>query len=377
MRILFDHQVFSWQNYGGISRYFVEQIRGLQSLGQDVFLPQHFFAENVYLSKLKGFEQKSLTPFPFKGKKWLQLQLGKRATLKALRAREPQVFHPTYFDPYFLPETQRKRIPWVITVHDMIHEIYGHGSPGFFSLDARVIPNKRLLAQKAHAVITVSENTRRDLLHFCPEVDPEKVHVVYHGNRLNAAPSASRNTDAPYLLFVGQRKGYKNFIAMLDQLQPVLAEEKQLQLKCVGGGAFDASEIAHIKELGLEHRVQYAVVQSDAALAQTYQQAECFLFPSMYEGFGLPVVEAMACQCPVLLQEGKALREVGGESAWYFDTSQKGSLTDALLILLRNPEQRKKMVESGKKRAESFSWEKSVENHLKIYQSVAANGISL
>lgn len=376
MRILFDHQVFSWQNYGGISRYFIEQIRGLQSLGQEVFLPQCFFAENVYLSGLQGFEQKSLTPFRFKGKKWLQLQLGKRATLNALRSLEPQVFHPTYFDPYFLPEVQKRGTPWVITVHDMIHEIYGHGSQGFFSLDAHVIPNKRLLAQKAHAVITVSENTRRDLLHYCPEMDPAKVHVVYHGNRLKAEPSALPNINEPYLLFVGQRKGYKNFKAMLDQLHPVMVEEKSLQLKCVGGGVFDAGEIAQIKELGLEHRVHYAIVQSDAALAQTYQQAVCFLFPSLYEGFGLPVVEAMACHCPVILQEGKALREVGGESALYFDTGRKDSLAAALFTLLRNPEQRKKMIESGKKRADSFSWEISVEKHLKIYQSVAGNGIS-
>lgn len=376
MRILFDHQVFSWQNYGGISRYFIEQIRGLQSLGQEVFLPQRFFAENVYLSNLQGYEQKSLTPFPFKGKKWLQLQLGKRASLNALKSLEPQVFHPTYFDPYFLTEVQKRGTRWVMTVHDMIHEIYGHGSTGFFSLDAKVIQNKRLLAQKAHAVITVSENTRKDLLHFCPEVDPSRIHVVYHGNRLKAEPTVLSNTKEPYLLFVGQRKGYKNFKAMLDQLHPVMAEEKSLKLICVGGGAFDASELAQIKELGLEHRVLYTIVQSDAALAQTYQQAVCFLFPSLYEGFGLPAVEAMACHCPVLLQEGKALREIGGDSALYFDTGQKDSLAKVLNTLLRNPEQRKKMIESGKKRADSFSWEKSVENHLKIYQSVAGYGVS-
>ncbi|MCC7465545.1 MAG: glycosyltransferase family 4 protein [Saprospiraceae bacterium] len=377
MRILFDHQVFSWQNYGGISRYFVEQIRGLQSLGQEVFLPQRFFAENVYLSKLQGFQQKSLMPFGFKGKKWLQLQLGKTASLRALRTLEPQVFHPTYFDPYFLPEVQKRGTHWVITVHDMIHEIYGHGSQGFFSLDARVVENKRLLAQKAHAVIAVSENTRRDLLHFCPEVDPAKVHVVYHGNRLKAEPMELRNTHAPYVLFVGQRKGYKNFKAMLDQLQPVLEEEKSLHVKCVGGGAFDTSELDQINSLGLEGRVQYTVIQSDAALAQTYQQAECFLFPSLYEGFGLPVVEAMACHCPVLLQEGNVLREIGGESAMYFDTGNKYSLPEALFSLLRSPEKRKSLIESGKKRAEYFSWEKSVENHLKIYQSVAGHGISI
>ncbi|HAD14865.1 MAG TPA: glycosyltransferase family 1 protein, partial [Saprospirales bacterium] len=162
MRILFDHQVFSWQTYGGISRYFVEQMRELQALGQMVYLPQHFFSENVYLRQLPDFKRKSLLPISFKGKKWLQLQLGKWSSTRALKSVQPDVFHPTYFDPYFFSQVNQLGVPWVVTVHDMIHEIYEHGSRGFFSLDKDVIANKKFLAEKAGAIITVSASTRED-----------------------------------------------------------------------------------------------------------------------------------------------------------------------------------------------------------------------
>ncbi|HLP95717.1 MAG TPA: glycosyltransferase family 1 protein [Saprospiraceae bacterium] len=372
MRILFDHQVFSWQTYGGISRYVVEQMRGLQALGQDVMLPQHFFSENVYLRQLAGFERKSLSRVAFKGKKWLQLQLGKSQSIRAIRAGRPAVFHPTYFDPYFLQTVQKHQVPWVLTVHDMIHELYDHGSKGFFSLDAKVKEHKRLLVSKAHAVIAVSDNTRKDLLRFCPEVDPGKIYVVHHGNHLTAQPAFKPEGGAPYLLFVGQRKGYKHFIWMLEQLVPVLKEYPELLLVCVGGGQFDETEQASITALGLESRVHYRLVQSDEALAGLYQGAFCFIFPSLYEGFGMPVLEAMACQCPVVLQQGSSLPEVGGDAALYFQANQPESLALAVRQLLDDEQLRQNMIKKGMERARMFTWEKSVQAHLDIYQSICA-----
>ncbi|MBN8676876.1 MAG: glycosyltransferase family 4 protein [Chitinophagales bacterium] len=372
MRILFDHQVFSWQTYGGISRYVVEQMRGLQALGQDVMLPQHFFSENVYLRHLSGFERHSLSRFAFKGKKWLQLQWGKSQSTQAIRAVRPDVFHPTYFDPYFLQAVHKQHIPWVITVHDMIHELYDHGSKGLFSLDARVKEHKRLLASRANAVIVVSENTKKDLLHFCPEVDPGKVHVVHHGNHLTATSGSKPHSAAPYLLFVGQRKGYKHFLWMLEQLEPLLKEFTEMQLVCVGGGQFDDPEQASIDALGLRSRVHYRLVQSDEALAGIYQGAFCFIFPSLYEGFGMPVLEAMACGCPVVLQQGSSLPEVGGDAALYFQATEPGSLAIAIWQLLGDEQLRQNMIKKGMDRARMFTWEKSVQAHLHIYQSICA-----
>ncbi len=373
MRVLFDHQVFSWQTYGGISRYFAEQMRGLHALGQEVFLPERFFSENVYLRESPAFQRKSLTSFSFKGKKMLQNVLGRRASLKAIREKRPDVFHPTYFDPYFLRTLKNRSIPFVLTVHDMIHEIYGHGSQSFFSLDAQVIENKRILAEKAAAVIAVSENTRLDLLRFYPQIDPGKVHVIHHGNSIFPSHSLTprKNITTPYLLFVGQRKAYKNFAWMVEQIADLLRSEKDLHLVCVGGSAFDEAESTQLARLGIAQRVHYLTVDSDAELAGMYQQAACFIFPSQYEGFGIPALEAFACGCPVVLNRASSLPEVGGEAASYFDEENPGSLDTAVRRVLKDDVFRKIMVERGLEQAKHFTWEQSAAKHLKVYQFVS------
>lgn len=377
MRILFDHQVFSWQTYGGVSRYIVELMRGLPVLGQSVFLPKHFFSENVYLRTLPEFQRRSLVSFPFKGKKILQNYGGRAASLGALRHLRPDVFHPTYFDAYFLKTVQKTGIPFVLTVHDMIHEIYGHGSRGFFSLDAQVIENKRLLAEKAQAVVAVSENTRQDLLRFCPNVDPAKIQVIHHGNSLHLNPSARsfsplfQPPKSPFLLFVGQRKAYKNFAWMATHLAGLLRSEPELQVVCVGGSAFDEAEKQHLTQLGIYEKVRYTTVQSDLELAELYRRAMCFIFPSQYEGFGIPVLEAFACACPVVLHRASSLPEVGGDAALYFDESRPESLEAAVRQMMTNATLRQQLVERGLARSGQFTWQQSVAKHLAVYQSIA------
>lgn len=373
MRILFDHQVFSWQTYGGISRYFVAQIQGLQTLGHEPLLPTHFYSENVYLRQLPDFQRNSSSRFNFKGKKFLQNYGGRSASKRAIRQMAPEVFHPTYFDPYFLDTCSKQGIPFVITVHDMIHEKYGHGQKGLFSLDAKVVANKRHLAEKAAAIISVSEHTRQDLLHFYPHLNPDKIVVAHHGNALVAPEPDDKTPEiqvAPYLLFVGQRKGYKNFQWMLEQLAPLLQTEPALQLWCVGGGALDESEQAYINRLRISQQVQYHAISSDSALARVYQQAQCFIFPSQYEGFGMPVLEAFACACPVILHRASSLPEVGGDAALYFDMKTEGSLENALKQVLHDSSERKKYIERGLERVKQFTWARSVEKHLAVYEGL-------
>ncbi len=379
MRILFDHQVFSWQSYGGISRYFAEQLRWLKSLGQDVFLPEHFYSENVYLREFPEFQRDSLTSFSFKGKKLLQNILGRQASLTAIQQKSPEVFHPTYFDPYFLKTVEKKGIPFVLTVHDMIHEIYGHGSQSLFSLDAHVVENKRILAEKAAAVIAVSENTRQDLLRFCPQIEPSKIRVIHHGNSMISSDSLTlsetitrgETINFPYLLFVGQRKAYKNYAWMVEHLADLLRSEKDLQLICVGGSAFDKLERMQLERLGITNKVRYLRVDSDAALADLYSHAVCFIFPSQYEGFGIPVLEAFACGCPVVLNRASSLPEVGGDASSYFEEENPGSLESAVRLILEDSVFRKNLVEKGRERTKQFTWAKSAAKHLAVYQSIA------
>lgn len=373
MRILFDHQVFSWQSYGGVSRYFVEQMRGLNARGHEALLPESFFSENVYLRQFPAYHRKSLTSFAFKGKKMLQNWWGRRASRHALRHQRPDVFHPTYFDPYFLPVLKKTGIPFVLTVHDMIHEIYGHGSRSFFSLDRNVVANKRLLAEKANAIIAVSENTRRDLLRFCPDTDPAKIQVIHHGNAMFRPAGSTKPPTGNYLLFVGQRKAYKHFTAMVEQLAGLLRTEKELELWCVGGSLFDTAEQEQFTRLGIRSKVCYKRVASDDALADLYAGARCFIFPSQYEGFGIPVLEAFGCGCPAVLNRRSSLPEVGGDAALYFDEEAPESLEAAVRRVLDDTAFRTELVQRGYARAKDFTWEKSVARHISVYESLTKN----
>lgn len=370
MRILIDHQVFSWQHYGGISRYFIEQIRWLTTQSQEVLLPGGFFSENVYLRQLPGFHRKSLLPFSFRGKKILQNWLGRPYSLHAIRSINPDVFHPSYFDPYFLNTVKSRGIPFVLTVHDMIHERYGHGKAGFFSLDAKVVTHKALLVREANAIVAVSENTKKDLLQFYPDIDPAKVQVIPHGNSLRP-PTVANSGEKPYLLFVGQRKGYKNFEWMVENLAELLRNEKELELHCVGGGNFTNAELELFARRGISGKVKYLAVASDDALAKVYALAACFIFPSRYEGFGIPVLEAFACGCPVLLNRTSSLPEVGGDAAAYFEESFPEGLGAGVHKILHDRAYREQLIRLGLERVQAFTWEKSASLHLRVYQSVA------
>ncbi|MBC7774844.1 MAG: glycosyltransferase family 4 protein, partial [Phycisphaerae bacterium] len=168
----------------------------------------------------------------------------------------------------------------------------------------------------------------------------------------------------------GQRKAYKNFAWMLEHLADLLRSEKDLQLVCVGGSGFDKMETAQLERLGIAHKVQYWTVGSDAELSNVYSRAACFIFPSQYEGFGIPVLEAFACGCPVVLNRASSLPEVGGDAASYFEEESPSSLEGAVRRVLEDADFRDKMIESGHKRARAFTWEQSALKHLGVYQTI-------
>lgn len=338
--------------------------------------PKDFYIENVYLRDMPGIQAKPLASFNFKGKKWLQERLGRHRSLKALTTTQPDLFHPTYFGDYYLRVAQAQKTPFILTIHDMIHEKYAHGGRGLFSLDAGVIENKRLLAMQAAAIVVVSENTRKDVLELIPGVDPAKIHTIHHGNSMPPRrPDQANNMLLPdnYLLFVGQRKAYKNFSWMLDQIAGLLQEDRTLHLVCAGGPAFDAAETEKMTAWGITSQIVHPRIGSDADLAELYSRARCFVFPSIYEGFGIPVLEAFACGCPVVLCGASCLPEVGGDAALYFPEGDGQMLKTSLYSLLRDPQLAVGMIAKGYERLKQFSWQKSVDAHLNLYQRVLAS----
>lgn len=365
MKILYDHQIFSSQVFGGVSRYFFELMGQFRSdVGVDFELALRY-SNNSYL---QGAGWAHAKPF-FPGRRFF----GKTTLINALNGLESRrcissggydIFHPTYYHPYYLPLAGKK--PVVMTVYDMTHELY----PELFSANDRTIAWKRAVLGRAQRIIAISENTKRDLLRFYP-LEENRVAVVHLAHSLGRGRAVAASPDLPenYLLFVGQRGGYKNFAFFVRSVAPLLRDNPDLVIVCAGGGAFTPQEHDLLAALKVAARVRQFPV-SDDALVALYGGAMAFVFPSLYEGFGIPVLEAYSCGCPVLLSNRSSLPEVGGEAAVYFDPEDEESLRSAAVRVITDAGLRESLVARGRARAGAFSWEKVARETRTIYESL-------
>ncbi len=368
MKIFFDHQAFSLHNHGGVSRYFCELIDGInQTTNDGAYLPL-LFSNNIHLQE-KGFVTKPfLSNYQFNRKVRVLYQLNKYYTLPLLKKTDYDILHPTYFDSYFMP--YRKRKPLVVTFHDMIHEKFAHQFEEL-TRDRGIIERKRQLAQQADRIIAVSESTKQDIVDLL-NINPEKIDVVYHGSSFSEEPDSSANESVtasqPYLLYVGSRKVYKNFDGFLKIIHPILKQHK-LKLICAGGGSFSGEERAQIQSLGIGHLVEQQNID-DQILRRLYQQAVAFVYPSLYEGFGIPILEAFDSNCPCIISRCSSFPEVAGDAALYVDFSDFDSVADAVERVLHDTFLRADIVRQGRERLAKFSWKTTVEKTLDVYHSL-------
>jgi glycosyltransferase involved in cell wall biosynthesis len=363
MRILYDHQVFSLQDAGGASRYHFELIRNLQGLSE------------VAVELLLGLNH-SVMPFSSLHRPQTRVS-GRQTTIKPglvryglnelfsavsapLRGRV-DIYHPTLYRA--LPWVRRQRV--VVTHHDCIHERF----PNLFSNAASIVESKRKLFAQADAIICVSESSRRDLLHFY-DVAETKAHVVYHGfSPLPPPADGEPDLRSPYLLYVGSRAGYKNFGLLLEAFsRSGLAGS--YRLLAVGGGSFTTAEQERIASLHLNAAVEVIPKADDAILARSYSNASLFVYPSLYEGFGFPPLEAMSLGCPVLVNRTSSLPEICGEAAFYFDAGHADELSGCLTAVLSDGPERTRKAKIGAQQVELYQWSKSARLTLDVYRSV-------
>ncbi|MBO0937941.1 glycosyltransferase family 4 protein [Fibrella sp. HMF5335] len=360
MKILFDHQTFSIQSYGGISRYFDRLINGINATGCNQASLAIRWSDNNYIDK-----PLPLLSAKFKGRGRLLYIANQRYSRQIIRRGNFDLLHATYYDPYFLKEIDHR--PFVITIHDMIHERL-HSQFAELQLD-HYIEGKHILAQKAAAIITVSEYTKHDIITLLG-VDAARVHVIHHASSL---PTLHNKTLAPshepYLLFVGSRGHYRNFGGLLVAIS-LLKNHSNLNLICAGGGAFTDRELQQIKELGLITRVKQQAFHTDDVLASLYAAASAFVFPSLYEGFGIPILEAFSCGCPCILSRTSSLPEVAQTAAVYMDPTDPQDMALVISTLLADQALQTELVEKGYQRLQAFSWTKAVDQTLAVYQSV-------
>lgn len=380
MKILYDHQIFEHQRIGGVSRYFTEIIKHLpQDVHTDVSVRYSF---NEYLKEMDvDFEWKYqlqhffLHNYNFKGKKRLFNYLQKRNpkkypdyqsinkenTIAQIKKGDFDIFHPTFFDDYYLDHLNGK--PFVLTVHDTIIELFPEfiNSPGF-------IKRKKLLIEKAAHIIAVSENTKQDIIRIF-ETDPNKISVTYHASSLSVDDNNRLDLPNKYLLYVGDRRlGYKNFAFFVASIQPLLLADKDLYLVCTGT-AFTQEEIDYFKVLGIDHKIKIVFVD-DKQMYNLYNKAQMFVYPSYYEGFGIPILEAFQAKCPVVLTDSSCFPEVAGNAGAYFEYKSPQALRSEVQRILTDNDFRNQLIEKGAERLRFFSWEKSAQQTVEIYRKI-------
>jgi len=365
MKILYDHQIFTSQKYGGISRYFYELVREFNDIQEVTCEIPLVVSNNHYISDKKIVDYIDLFPNKqFRGKHRIFNYLNKPNTILKLKQQNFDIFHPTYYDPYFLKNLGDK--PFVLTVHDMIHEKFSE----MFPAADKTTEQKRLLVEKAAKIIAISQSTKEDLVELFG-TDESKIEVVYHGNSMFPKSDIKIRFDLPekYLLFVGSRGGYKNFERFINSVAGLLKKDKELFVLCAGGGKFSSKEIQNFTELEISKQVmQYNL--DDDSLAYFYENALFFIFPSLYEGFGIPILESFACGCPLLCSSTSSLPEIAGDCSCYFDPYSEDSIEAAITKLLEDDELRKKLIAKGHERLKLFSWEQTAEQTKRVYESV-------
>ncbi len=368
MKVLFDHQIFTLQKFGGISRYVVRLAEMLKSEGHtpEISAAMH---QNYFLSQSKEFGHGRYYSEQFlRGQGRFALLFNDWVFRFKQKVFKPDIVHETFFSGRSL---KSKKYPTVLTVYDMIHEKF----PESFPANDKTAEAKRHAVQRADLVLCISESTREDLLSFV-ETDPSKVKVTYLGfdpvTHVSSAKIQYAPTDKPFLLYVGSRGGYKNFSVFMSAFAELGEKFANLQVVAFGGGLFSEQELALQSKLGIADRV-FQIGGGDDFLNCMYQQAVAFVFPSLYEGFGIPPLEAMANGCPVISSNRSSMPEVIGNAGLFFNPEQAAELKSAIVKVVEDQHLRETLVAFGYERIKEFSWQKCMENTLKEYQELLDN----
>lgn len=367
MNILYDSQIFNWQSYGGISKYHVRLAERLSEMAETSVKIPIFYSNNKYLleSKFAPFLP-TIERLKLPKSESIYYRLGKINNLlckRAIRRKHFDVFHPTYYDNYFLDYIGNK--PFVLTVYDLIHEKYGY----LFGKNDKTASKKKLLIEKASKIIAISNNTKKDLVEIY-KVDPDKITTIYLAHSNSLADADISNLPKRYILYIGDRWGYKNFPTFIKSISNVLQKDPELYVVLGGGKPLSLEEIEMINRLSIKSRIYHYPQISEAQIGALYRNALVFVFPSKYEGFGIPILEAYNYRCPLIVSDSGSLPEVAGNACIYIDPDDELSITNAIEKIVYDPSLRNSLIEKGAIRAREFSWGKTALETRKVYESV-------
>ena len=357
MKIIFNNSMFFHQKYGGVTRYSYELVKELiiKNIDLEMFLTIHKYQ---YLKDIRKINT------GFYLKRYPNLKILRKINNLIINNKiiksNGTIIHDNYY-PEELLKTKKNKI---LTIHDLIHEkfkeFYGNKN---LNLRKKIISEIDLF-------ICVSKKTKEDFINYY-NIPENKIKVIYHGSNhlINLKNENLIKFDKPFILYVGSREKYKNFNLLLNAISISESFKKDFELICFGGKNFSDNEINLFKKLKINNNIKL-VSGGDEYLKNLYLNATAFIFPSIYEGFGLPLIEAMSLGCPVIASNIKIFNEVCDSSANYFDCNSYESLKTEIENIVYSNEKRLELINKGKERAKKFTWQKCADNVVDVYKAI-------
>jgi len=359
MKIAYNGSIFFTQRYGGISRYFCsiknEYINDKKII--KVFSP---IFKNNYLLKLPrknvhGFYlSRYPTPLFFKS-------IVDYISCNQIKNSEFDIVHDTYYSPSMLTLKNKKK---VLTVYDLIYEkLYKDNN---FELKKKII-------KEADTIICISENTKRDLIEYYG-TNEKKIYVSYLGSdhipkNLTSNYAEMLNIPKNFIFFVGSRYRYKNFNLFLNSYYKSKKIKKDFNIICFGGERFSKEEKETFIEFGIEKKILH-FYGNDDFLYYLYSKAALFVFPSQYEGFGIPLLEAMSVGCPVLASDTNIFKEICKNGVHYFKNNDQHDLTERLEFLLFSDSILSSKKDLALSICRQYSWKKCAKETYNVYKKL-------
>ena len=359
MKIIYDWQIFQMQSYGGVSRYIIEIAKRLKYYNNIKIVSA--IHKNHYLRE-SGIVKPIFFINSFKYSSFV-LKLVTNIFFKISRKKYYcDIFHKTYYNNIKCIKAKKN----VITVHDMIHELY----PNLFGKFDITSKYKAKCIRNADHIICVSNTTKNDLLKIY-NVDKDKISVIYSGiTRLNSEFNKKNiKLDFQYILYVGQRKKYKNFNVLMECYKSNACLNDKFKIICFGGGEFDIEEVSTLVKYNLSDRVMY-FSGDDAILKLLYQNAFVLVHTSLYEGFGFTPLEAIDNNCMVIASDTEISREILGDGVLYFDPYSSDDLNNKILLISSNSEILNNLKNKSILIKNKYSWEKTAIQTQLLYEKI-------
>lgn len=360
MKIVFDYQIFFWQRYGGISTYFSNLAKNLIALNNEVKIIAPFYTselinDNSFLDIVIGRQIKNI---PINTNKFFRI-LNNILFEYYLKKINPKIVHLTYYDKIFNLNKKKK----ILTVYDLIYEKFMLNS-----YRTNNFPKKRALDEADH-IICISESTRNDLLDIY-KIDKKKTSVIYLASSFSYNQDSDLKNNTHSILYVGDRSRYKNFYNFIKSISNSKLLKNKVNVNCFGSNPFSKQELILFANQGFKNGIFKHITGNNDVLKKLYLNSTVLVYPSLYEGFGLPILEAMSLGCPVICSNTSSMKEIGADSVRYFDPYNIDDMTTSIEQIINSEEDRKILAKKGFERNKNFSWTKCAQETLAIYNNV-------